>query len=221
MLGNVARDAATAYYRDLCFLRPERARALLGLGPITGETPASAIITDAYRRCPSPHALQCAQYADLKIYLPNDVLVKVDRMSMAHGLEVRSPLLDRRIVEFAFNIPTPQKMPRLQAKHLLRKLAAARLPADILKLPKHGFTAPIGAWIAGSCADRFRDEVLGSDSYVRSVLDTRLIKSRLEEHRSGQADHSFELWAVWMLERWSRTETISSGARTVSHRRLA
>src|SRR5205085_2829474 len=156
-------------------------------------------VTEPYRRCPSKDAVQRAEYADLKVYLPNDVLVKVDRMSMAHGLEVRSPLLDRRIVEFAFNIPTPQKMPRLHAKHLLRRLADARLPADILKLPKHGFTAPIGRWLAGSCADRFCDEVLGRDAYVRTVLDTRLIEGRLAEHRSGRADHSFELWAVWML----------------------
>jgi len=203
-LGNVARDAASAYYRDLCFLKPERARALLGLPPTDGETEASAIVTDTYRRCPSPHALQCAQYADLKIYLPNDVLVKVDRMSMAHSLEVRAPLLDRRIAEFAFAVPPSRKMPRLEPKELLRTLGRSRLPADILNLPKRGFTAPVGAWIAGPGASRFRDEVLSRDSHVKDWLNTGLVESHWNDHRAGRADHAFELWAVWMLERWSR-----------------
>src|SRR5436190_40271 len=203
-LGNVARDAASAYYRDLCFLKPERARALLGLPPTDGETEASAIVTDTYRRCPSPHALQCAQYADLKIYLPNDVLVKVDRMSMAHSLEVRAPLLDRRIAEFAFAIPPSRKMPRLEPKELLRTLGRSRLPADILNLPERGFTAPVGAWIAGPGASRFRDEVLSRVSHVNDWLNTGLVESHWNDHRVGRADHVFESWAVWMLERWSR-----------------
>jgi asparagine synthase (glutamine-hydrolysing) len=204
-LGNVARDPASAYYRDLCFLKPERARALLGLSQASGETAASAIVTDTYRRCPSPHALQRAQYADLKIYLPNDVLVKVDRMSMAHSLEVRAPLLDRRIIEFAFAVPPARKMPRLEPKELLRALGRSRLPAAILNLPKRGFTAPVGEWIAGAGATRFHDEVLSRDSHVRNWLNTRLIQSHWSDHRAGLADHSFELWAVWMLERWSRS----------------
>jgi asparagine synthase (glutamine-hydrolysing) len=213
MLGNLARDPAAAYYRDLCFLKPERARALLGLAHGPFETPASAIITDAYRRCPSPHALQCAQYADLKIYLPNDVLVKVDRMSMAHGLEVRAPLLDRRIVEFAFAIPTPRKMPRLEAKHLLRRLGRQRLPAAILDSPKKGFTAPVGAWLAGREGERFRDEVLGPDAHVRSWLDMPLVQTQFAAHRAGTADHSYQLWAIWMLERWSRQLSERESAR--------
>jgi asparagine synthase (glutamine-hydrolysing) len=212
-LGNVARDPAEAYYRDLCFLKPERARALLGLSAADGETEASAIVTDTYRRCPSPHALQCAQYADLKIYLPNDVLVKVDRMSMAHSLEVRAPLLDRRVAEFAFAVPPSRKMPRLEPKELLRALGRSRLPANILNLPKRGFTAPVGEWIAGPGASRFRDEVLSPNAHVQDWLNTRLVESHWNDHRAGRADHSFELWAVWMLERWSR---LSNPARTAS-----
>ena len=97
--------------------------------------------------------MQRAEYADLKVYLPNDPLVKVDRMSMAHGLEIRCPLLDRRVVELAFRIPATKKQEGRQGKSLLRALARRRLPGKLWQLPKRGFTAPIGQWIAGPNAE--------------------------------------------------------------------
>jgi asparagine synthase (glutamine-hydrolysing) len=216
LLGNLARDPADAYYRDLCFLKPERVRLLLGLDPSPCETPASAAITDTYRRCPSPHDLQRAQYADLKIYLPNDVLVKVDRMSMAHALEVRAPLLDRRIVEFGFSVPPATKMPRLAPKELLRRIGRRRLPPEILDLPKAGFTMPIGEWIAGPYAGQFQDEVLGPRAHVRDWVDTSRVRALLADHRAGRADHSYTLWAVWVLERWSRLSASCQDAAPLS-----
>jgi len=111
LLRNMARDPASAYYMDLCFLKPDKARRLLGRPAIEDPSlsPVYAAVTDAYRRCTSQHALTRAQYADLHVYMPNDPLVKVDRMSMAHSLEVRCPLLDRRVVEMAFRIPAPKR----------------------------------------------------------------------------------------------------------------
>ena len=108
---NIGRDSAAAYYSDLCFMKPPIARALLGL-PATGNAASGRVfeaVTAPYRRCASLDPVQKAEYADLKIYLANDVLVKVDRMSMQHSLEVRCPLLDRRLVELAFRIPQSLK----------------------------------------------------------------------------------------------------------------
>jgi asparagine synthase (glutamine-hydrolysing) len=213
LLQNVGRDPAAAYYADLCFLKPPRARQLLGLPPVRDEdTRAYAGVTDAYRRCPSTSAVQRAQYADLKIYLPNDVLTKVDRMSMQHSLEIRCPLLDHRVLEFAFKLPTATKMPRLSAKHLLRKLAVRRLPAGLSSLPKKGFTAPVGRWIAGRYAGEFADEVLGGDSRTAAVFDRDLLRTYFSEHRHGTADHSYVLWAVWVMERWLRQTAMSRTA---------
>ena len=161
-------------------------------------------MTEPYRRCPSTDAVQRAEYADLKVYLPNDPLVKVDRMSMAHSLEVRSPLLDRRVVELAFRIPASAKQVGRQGKALLRALARRRLPAGLWQLPKRGFTAPIGDWIAGPHAAMFRDEVLRSSAAVLTQLDANDLARRFEDHRSGRADHGYALWAVWVLERWMR-----------------
>ena len=157
VLENLGRDAASAYYADLCLLKPGEARALLGRDPDRDprSSPIFEQVTAPYRLCSSASDVQRAQFADLKIYLPNDVLVKVDRMSMAHGLEVRAPLLDRRVVEAAFRIPAEHKLLNGRTKHLLRTLARTRLPAEVVDRRKHGFDAPIGRWIAGPCRGLF------------------------------------------------------------------
>jgi asparagine synthase (glutamine-hydrolysing) len=200
----------------LCFLKPPAVRTLVGKDPRAPleANPAYGEVTSVYRSCASPDALQRAQYADLKVYMPNDPLVKVDRMSMLHSLEVRSPLLDRRVVEFAFRLPASRKMPRLASKHLLRRLAARRLPPRISTLPKRGFTAPIGSWLRGVGDARFSDEVFGSDSTVMSLLDLRVLRGMRDAHHRQQADHSYTLWAVWMLERWARTRRIAAACAT-------
>ena len=161
-------------------------------------------VTDAYRRCPSAHALTRAQYADLHVYMPNDPLVKVDRMSMLHSLEVRCPLLDRRVVEMAFRIPAPKRQRGTTGKWLLRKLAERRLPAELSRLPKRGFTAPVAEWLRGAGASRFREEVLSDGARVAVLLDVSCLRGWFDQHRAGQADHSYTLWAVWVLERWMR-----------------
>jgi asparagine synthase (glutamine-hydrolysing) len=138
--------------------------------------------------------------------------VKVDRMSMQHSLEVRCPLLDRRVVEWAFRVPIGRKMPRLRAKYLLKSIGARRLPAELLTLPKHGFTAPIGAWLAGPYAGAFRDEVLGSDAAASATFDRARVQRLHAEHCAGKADHSYALWAVWCFEKWARRERAGASA---------
>lgn len=219
-LENLGRDPAAAYYADLCFLKPAGARALLGLqtGRDPADSPVYEAVTAPYRRCPSTSAVQRAQYADLKVYLPNDVLVKVDRMSMLHGLEVRCPLLDHRLVELAFRIPTATKLPRLRSKHLLRTLARNRLPAGIASLPKHGFDAPVRQWIAASHSERFHADVLEGASPLQGLFDLRLLHRLFGEHCTGQRDHSHVLWATWMFARW---DTLRRGSSRPSLARVS
>jgi asparagine synthase (glutamine-hydrolysing) len=204
LLENIARDPAAAYFSDLCAVKPHEARRLLGLSPL--RDPSASCVYDAvtapYRRCTSNSPIQRAEYADLKIYLANDVLVKVDRMTMQHSIEVRCPLLDHRLIELAFRIPASRKMPMLRSKHLLRQLARRRLPPELARLPKHGFSAPIGAWIAGPYANRFRDEVLKPSGRIHDVLDSARVRTLFDEHRSKRVDHGQALWSIWMLSRW-------------------
>jgi asparagine synthase (glutamine-hydrolysing) len=106
------------------------------------------------------------------------------------------------VVELAFRIPAAQKQQGRTGKVLLRKLARQRLPGRLWELPKRGFTAPIGEWIAAGSASMFQDEVLASHSHVENVLDTHDLRRRFDEHRRGARDHGYALWAVWVLERW-------------------
>lgn len=212
LLENLGRDPAAAYYSDLAFMKPAETRVLMGLSgdrdPAT--SPIYEAVTEPYRRCRSADAVQRAAYADLNVYLPNDPLVKVDRMSMAHSLEVRCPLLDRRVVELAFRIPASRKQQGRRGKVLLRALARRRLPSDLWRLPKRGFTAPIGEWIAGRHASMFREEVLRTNACVSGHLDMRHLEYRFDEHQRQEADHAHALWAVWVLERWLRHTKMST-----------
>src|SRR5262249_46693301 len=201
---NLGRDPAAAYFADLAFLKPADARRLMGLRADRDVTksPVFEQVTEPYRRCSSQSAVQRAEYADLKIYLPNDPLVKADRMSMAHSLEVRCPLLDRRVVELAFRIPAYRKQRRTQGKALLRALARRRLPRGLWQLPKRGFPVPIREWIAGPSAQQFRDEVLYARSAVGGCIDRAELTRMFASHSSGEHQHGYALWAVWVLERW-------------------
>jgi asparagine synthase (glutamine-hydrolysing) len=187
----------------------------MGLSPDRDVTwsPVYDAVTEPYRRCPSPDAVQRAEYADLKVYLPNDPLVKVDRMSMAHSLEVRSPLLDRKVVELAFRIPAARKQVGTEGKALLRRLARRRLPEGLWKLPTRGFSVPIGDWIRQPYARMFEDEVLHGASAVAAHVDLAELRTRYEAHRRGERDEGYSLWAVWVLERWLESVARGPAAR--------
>jgi asparagine synthase (glutamine-hydrolysing) len=207
LLENLGRDPASAYYFDLAFLKPADTRRLMGLSPDQApeSSPVYQAVTEPYRRCASKDAVQRSEYADLKVYLPNDPLVKVDRMSMAHGLEVRCPLLDRKVIELAFRIPAARKQVGGRGKVLLRALARQRLPEGLWRLPKRGFTVPIGTWIAGPGAAEFRDDVLSARSALDSKVSRAELSARFEAHAAGRADHGYLLWAAWCLGRWLKT----------------
>jgi asparagine synthase (glutamine-hydrolysing) len=218
LLDNLGVDPAGAYYCDLTALKPAETRRLMGQGPRRriSDSPVYDAITAHYRNCPSKDPVQRAEYADLKVYMPNDPLVKVDRMSMAHSLEVRCPLLDRRVVELAFRIPASRKQVARRGKVLLRTLARQRLPGRLWQLPKRGFSAPIGEWIRGPYRGMFSDEVLRPTSIVGTHIDIHDVRRRFDEHCRGGIDHGYALWAVWVLERWFQEQQRSRPARATA-----
>ena len=209
-LRNIASDAATAYFADLCLAKGPEVRPLLGKHGQSSPAEEALLerVTAPYRRCPSSSPVQRAEYADLKIYLPNDVLTKVDRMSMQNSLEVRCPLLDRRLVELAFRIPQRIKQAGRTGKHLLKRVAAARLPPEIVGGAKHGFSAPVESWVKGSGGVDIEAELCGPQARVRDLLDGGQLKQMFHQHKSGARDWSYLLWAIWTLERWAQRENV-------------
>jgi asparagine synthase (glutamine-hydrolysing) len=209
---NIAADPEVAYFTDLCLAKGPEVRALLGLSETSGGRKEALFerVTAPYRQCPSTSPVQRAEYADLKIYLPNDVLVKVDRMSMQNSLEVRCPLLDRRVVELAFRLPQRIKQAGRTGKHLLKGIAQTRLPDEVVKGAKRGFTAPVESWVAGSSDINIESELCSRDAQVRTLLDAGRLKQMFNQHRAGSRDWSYLLWAIWILERWARNERVQT-----------
>lgn len=143
-------------------------------------------------------------YADLTRYLPDDVLFKVDRMSMACGLEVRVPLLDHRLLEWILRLPVPIRFHRGYGKYLLRKVAARYLPASILAPRKQGFTVPIGRWLRGGLGDLARALLASERFAARGVIRQDRALALMDMHRTGRYELGHRLWSLVVLEVWCR-----------------
>lgn len=141
-------------------------------------------------------------YRDMVGYLPGDILVKLDRATMAVSLEARCPLLDHRVVEFAWRLPTAVKIRNGAGKWLLRRVLRRYLPKALFERPKHGFDVPIGAWLRGPLRD-WAEELLASPMLGREgLLYPRQVESCWREHLRGGRDRSYQLWAILMTEAW-------------------
>jgi asparagine synthase (glutamine-hydrolysing) len=152
--------------------------------------------------CPSLDPLDRAMYVDVKTYLLDDILVKVDKMSMAVGLETRVPLLDHKLIEFAATVPASLKLRAARTKHLLRRALERRVPRAILERPKHGFEAPTGEWLRGPLSQMVNDLLLGRRFAERGVFEPAAVRWMWDEHRLGLRDHRHRLWSLLMLELW-------------------
>ncbi len=154
-------------------------------------------------------ALSRYQYADTRVSLPDDMLTKVDRMSMAHSLEARVPLLDVGLVEFAFRLPGALKMPRLKLKHFLRQTMRDILPPEILRQPKRGFNAPMSRWLKTDLRPLV-EHYLAPDCVARQGFFQPAVVSRLvADHQAGRADYSRNLWALLMFNLWAEQAPLS------------
>lgn len=148
------------------------------------------------------HPLDRASYVDLKTWLPDDILVKVDRMSMAHSLEARAPFLDHRLVELAAGLPPGWKLKGWEKKYLLKKSQARHLPRAITHRKKAGFNAPVAHWLAGDWQSLLTTERWSRPSPALPVAH-KVVLRMAEEHRQGKADHSLKLLSLIHLRLWA------------------
>jgi asparagine synthase (glutamine-hydrolysing) len=199
----LASDGDEAYARSVGVTPPELRTRLLSAearAALQGHRAEDRYVA-AMRAAPARDAIDRAQYADIKIWLPGDILTKVDRTSMAVGLEAREPLLDHRLVEFCATLPAGMRLRRGEGKWLMKRSLERYLPRDILYRPKMGFVTPISAWFRGALAAE-ADGLARSRTLVESGwLDMKAVARLAEDHRSGRADHGRTLWQLLMLER--------------------
>ena len=134
--------------------------------------------------------------------LPGDMLVKVDRMSMANSLEVRCPLLDHRLVEAAAALPPEWKIQNGSGKRIFLRAVGGRLPPELLTAPKKGFAVPLAKWFRGELREFLRDHLLSQRFLGRGLVRPAFVRALIEEHESGRRDNSHWLWSLLMLELW-------------------
>jgi asparagine synthase (glutamine-hydrolysing) len=140
--------------------------------------------------------------ADARSYLPDDLLTKVDRASMAVGLEVRAPLLDHRIFEFAWRLPLSQKIRGRTGKWLLRELLDRYVPRELVDRPKMGFGIPIAEWLRGPLRE-WGEELLSPGRLSEGgLLDARRVRACWEDHQRGRRNRQWVLWSILMLQAW-------------------
>jgi asparagine synthase (glutamine-hydrolysing) len=151
--------------------------------------------------------------ANMKSYLPDDLLIKADRCSMMASLEARAPFLDHELAEFAATIPFNLKLRGAKTKHILKESARGLLPDDIIERKKHGFGVPLGAWLRRDIGAA-RDILLSRRARARCLLDMTVVERLIREHESGARDHNRQLWALLTLEEWHRQ--FIDGARHAS-----
>lgn len=150
---------------------------------------------------PARDPLDRAQYADIRIWMPGDILTKTDRMSMAVSLEAREPLLDHRLVEFAARLPVSQRIRGNSGKYLMKKAMEAYLPQDILYRPKMGFVTPISQWFRGALAGEAAAVAGGSALARTGWFDPVALGRIAADHKAGLADHGRLLWQLVMLDK--------------------
>jgi asparagine synthase (glutamine-hydrolysing) len=149
-------------------------------------------------------ALSLIQYIDFKTYLPGDILVKVDRAAMAHSLEVRVPILDYTFVDWAATLPSDLKLKGSQGKYIFKKSLAKYLSQDILYRPKMGFGVPLATWFRGPLRGRVRSALTGESLRSTGLFDSQMLEQFVNEHESGDRDHTALLWSFLMFESFVR-----------------
>ena len=147
--------------------------------------------------------IKCMLYTDLKTYLPGDILVKVDRMSMAHSLEVRAPILDYRVIEFAATLPSTWKIHGWDKKHILKKTFRKLLPEYIIHRRKHGFTVPLDPWFRSDIRELGQSNILNKD-IMSSYFSMKKLEEFWNEHQRKIMDHGQLLWSLLFFSLWHK-----------------
>jgi asparagine synthase (glutamine-hydrolysing) len=206
-LAGVLPEDSVGFYRHLITQWPEAASLVKGAA-----APDESLYAGAVRER-FPDDVSWMQYLDTLTYLPDDILAKVDRASMAVALEVRVPLLDHRVVELSWRLPQRLKLRGGKGKWLLRQIAYKYVPKALLERPKMGFGVPIDQWLRGPLKEWAGDLLSSSAMNGAGLLDRTPIAEKWAEHQAGARNWQYFLWNVLMFEAWNASSQSSDPSR--------
>jgi asparagine synthase (glutamine-hydrolysing) len=204
LLHNLSLARGERYLDSVTYFSRHAQRALLS-DDVWAQLGGGRDLGDAAHTLSGPEpaqSLDLVQAIDFRTYLPGDILVKVDRMSMAHSLEAREPLLDHRLVEFMASLPPGLKVRHGEGKYLFKKLARRYLPPEIVDRPKQGFAVPLHQWFREALKDFLIEVLLDRSTLQRGYFDPRALRAFVDDHRAR--DRATHLWILVMLELWHR-----------------
>ena len=204
LLGSLSVDPAMGFYISNSFIRDDMWQRLASAATLDKlkDYHPSDITTGHYHASDAKDHLGKVLYTDMKTYLPGGILVKVDRMSMANSLEVRAPLLDYQMIEYAAQIPSSLKLKNSEKKYILKECFKPLLPDDILYRKKMGFSVPLASWLRDAVKEIAEDSLFAANGAVDAYFDRVELKKVWDEHQSGRFDHSAPLWSMLMFSLW-------------------
>jgi asparagine synthase (glutamine-hydrolysing) len=205
-LRHVSRSDDGRYLDSIAFFQPDEKAALYSADvrrALAGASAEDALAHHLARFSTLPAHSRMMRF-DFETYLPEDVLTKVDRMSMAHSIESRVPLLDNEVIEFASTLPASLKIHNGRRKHVLKEAARRLLPAEILDRRKQGFGVPLGVWFRGGLTDLFSDILRSPTTRQRGYFEPAFVDRIVSEHLAGKRDHTLRLWQLLVFELWHR-----------------
>ncbi|MFC1678598.1 asparagine synthase (glutamine-hydrolyzing) [Elusimicrobiota bacterium] len=213
IIGNTFLSPARRYASLVELVSPEVRTSLLSdhLRHELEQVDPVDMIQSCFMSRPSENWVNRMSRADTTVYLPDDLLVKSDRMSMAHSLEARVPFLDNELIELATSIPANLKLRRGTAKYLPRKLLSSLVPKEIAKRGKRGFNVPIDLWLRTELSDFARDTLLSKRARERGFFQPKTVEAKLQEHQSGKSDLGGMIWALICFELWHQMFMDSEG----------
>jgi len=202
----LALSPACRYAYWMEHLSPEARQDLYSpaFGATVAESDPEGLFADAFVRSGSDEWIDMMLDADVNLFLPEDLLVKVDRATMAHSLEARSPFLDHIFMEFVASLPSELKISAKQQKYLLKTTLRDMLPESILKRPKMGFCVPLGRWFREELREMAHDVLLAPRATQRNYFRPQAVAKLLDAHCRGEADNAKYLWDLLVLELWHR-----------------
>jgi asparagine synthase (glutamine-hydrolysing) len=198
---NLGVSDSEAYFQDLCWLKGDGRDRLYTrefINLLRGFTPYE-VVQHFYDANQSADPLTRSQFTDTHVYMADDVLVKVDRMSMAQALEVRAPLLDPAVLEFSVSLPADLKLAGGVGKRVLRKMAQRRLPEEISTGRKRGFSIPVDEWLRADLKDYACDAIFGRKQPFCEFFNLSEVQNLWSEHQAGSRNHGVVIWALMML----------------------